>query len=68
MNAKKISKIIVLTSLFGLGGCAGTEQLQSEYRSQQPILSATEAQSMIQVSVRVLPPPVEQETMVAKND
>ena len=65
MNTKTNSKIIVLSAIMGLGGCATSEPIQSIYADQQPILSATEAQSMIRVSVRTLPHPDVVESIVA---
>ena len=68
MKKRIISKIMVLSAILGLGGCATSEPMQSVNNDQQPILSATEAQSMIQVSVRTLPPAAEHEQIVAAID
>ena len=70
MNTKIISKIIMLLAVVVMTGCAGTEVQRVVEVEDRPILSATEAQSMIRVSVRTLPPtPVEDpKTIIAAND
>lgn len=68
MNNGIVNKIILLVLIFTLGGCAGTGTPSAASNVEKPILSAAEAQSMISVSVRTLPPPVSHEKVVAAND
>jgi hypothetical protein len=67
-----ISKIVLLVFLIALGGCAASGTPLTDNIEDQPILSAAEAQSMIRVTVRTLPPPAGQtignETIVAAID
>ena len=68
MNNGIVNKIILLVSLIALGACAGTGTQPAANIADKPILSATEAQSMISVSVRTLPPALSYEKIVAEND
>jgi len=68
MNTKVIIKIMALSVIFGLSACASTEPMQAADSGQTPIFSATEAQSMIRVSVRTLPQSTAHESIVASLD
>jgi len=57
-----VNKIILLMSIAILGGCAASATPRTTNTAHKPILSAAEAQAMIRVSVRTLPPPAGQET------
>ena len=61
MNKEIINKIKVLAAVTVLSGCSGME-------TQQPILSAAEAQSSIRITVKPLEPAVDADTLVAVHD
>ena len=65
MNKENVQKIIILTALLAAGGCSSVPA-QSGYKAAgQPILSAEDAQSMINVTVTTLAPVEEQDLIVA---
>ena len=72
MNKGIGTKIILLLTIIVLGGCASGGTPLPVNSDDKPILSAAEAQSMIRVSVRTLPPPagkdIGNETIVAAID
>jgi len=72
MHKGIVNKIILLLSIIALGGCAAGGTPLAVNAEDKPILSAAEAQSMIRVSVRTLPPPagkdIGNETIVAAID
>jgi len=72
MHKGIVNKIILLLSIIALGGCAASGTPLAVNADDKPILSAAEAQSMIRVTVRTLPPPVghemADETIVAAID
>ena len=68
MNKGIVKKISILGLAVAISGCSGMATQHAAERMDQPILSASEAQSMIRVTVR---PPVavtDQDTIVAAND
>ena len=68
MNKGIVKQIMMLGIFVALSGCASTGAPFAANSEGKPILSAAEAQSMIRVSVRTLPPPAYPETTVAAND
>ena len=63
MNTGRVNIIIVAAALLALGGCATTP---SGYSAGNPILSASDAKSMVSVEVRELEP-IPVENAVASN-
>jgi len=54
MNKEFVYIVLVLASLFALGGCSTVPTQQVSEISDTPIMSAAEAKSMIRVEVRAL--------------
>ncbi len=68
MNKENVRKIIILTALLAAGGCSSVPA-QSGYKAAgQPILSAEDAQSMINITVTPLPANEDDEDFVAAVD
>lgn len=67
MENLNVSKIMLLAVFLGAGGCSSVP-LQSGFEAEQrPILSAEQAETMIQVTVTTLPSAETQSTIVAAN-
>lgn len=68
MKNGNIRKIIILATLFATAGCTSIPA-QSGYKSTgRPILSAEEAQSMINVTVTSVAPAEESDELIAAVD
>ena len=67
MKANNYFKIIVLTAMIALGGCAGNAPQPMTLTSDRPILSAEQAQTMIQVTVTTRQAAEPRKTVVAAN-
>ena len=65
MNKEKLSKIIVLAVVAALAGCSN---IPAQPATDGGILSSSELESMIQVTVTKLPPAEKEEHIVAAID
>ena len=66
---KGIVKLIsILAAAAVLSGCGSLAPIVAANETDRPILSAAEADAQIRVTVRVLPPIGEPDTIIAAND
>ena len=63
---KVVLNIMIAVAILALAGCTATPQVV--YLSGKPILSATDAKTMIQVEVKELQPEAEEPLIVAAVD
>ncbi|MGI9233399.1 MAG: hypothetical protein ACR2RD_07185 [Woeseiaceae bacterium] len=68
MNKGKVNIITVLMTIFVLTGCSTISAQQLSEKYDRPILSASEAKSMISVEVKPLAPAIGEHTVAALTD
>lgn len=68
MKQEFYNKIIALGVLLAAGGCSSIATQNEHVAAERPILSAADAQAMIQVTVTILPPIDAAESIVAAAD
>jgi predicted small lipoprotein YifL len=68
MNKEKFSIIMMLVVVTALTGCGSVGTQYVAEAMDRPIMSADEAQSMVQITVTQLGPEEDQEIIVAANE